>query len=67
LFTGQYIIDPDPAPTGYIKYRNFEGSGEITFTKFSDGIASGTFWFDAITEDGSDTVRIREGRFDYDM
>jgi hypothetical protein len=34
---------------------------------FECGIASGTFWFDAITEDGSDTVRIREGRFDYDM
>jgi hypothetical protein len=50
-----------------IYYGTFVSSGQITFTKFSDGIASGTFWFDAITEDGSDTVRIREGRFDYDM
>jgi hypothetical protein len=40
-------------------------SGEIKFTKFDDinGIVSGTFWFDAINEDG-EVVEIREGRFD---
>ncbi len=39
--------------------------GEITFTKFDDerGIVSGTFWFDAINEEG-EVVEIREGRFD---
>ncbi|MBI6118789.1 DUF6252 family protein [Salegentibacter maritimus] len=40
-------------------------SGEITFTNFDDlnGIVSGTFWFDAVSED-REVVEIREGRFD---
>jgi hypothetical protein len=40
-------------------------TGEIKFTKFDDinGIVSGTFWFDAINEEG-EVVEIREGRFD---
>ncbi|CAN5220698.1 hypothetical protein BH23BAC2_BH23BAC2_12240 [soil metagenome] len=44
---------------------NSEFSGEIKFTKFDDinGIVSGTFWFDAINEEG-EVVEIREGRFD---
>jgi hypothetical protein len=39
--------------------------GEIKFTKFDDinGIVSGTFWFDAINEEG-EVAEIREGRFD---
>ena len=40
-------------------------TGEILFTNFDDlnGIVSGTFWFDALSEDG-EVVEIREGRFD---
>jgi len=39
--------------------------GEIKFSKFDEinGIASGTFWFDAISVEG-EIVEIREGRFD---
>jgi hypothetical protein len=39
--------------------------GEITFTRFDkfNQIASGTFWFDAINDDGK-IVQVRAGRFD---
>ncbi len=48
--------------------RNFTSelhTGEITFIKFDNinGIVSGTFWFDAVNEDG-EVTEIREGRFD---
>lgn len=41
-------------------------SGELTITRIdlSNSIISGTFWFDAVNEDG-EIVEIREGRFDY--
>ncbi len=35
----------------------------ITKLDFENHIVSGTFWFDAINEDGK-LVEIREGRFD---
>lgn len=40
-------------------------TGEMTITKldFENNIVSGTFWFDAINDNG-DIVEIREGRFD---
>jgi len=39
--------------------------GEFTITKLDtvNYIISGTFWFDAVSEDG-EVVEIREGRFD---
>lgn len=42
-----------------------EVMGEMTITKldFEDNIVSGTFWFDAVNNEG-DMVEIREGRFD---
>ena len=42
-----------------------EVTGEMTITKldFENHIVSGTFWFDAVNEDG-EVVEIREGRFD---
>jgi hypothetical protein len=41
-------------------------TGELTITRLdlSNSIISGTFWFDAINEQG-DIVEIRDGRFDY--
>lgn len=47
-------------------YTNADITGELTITRIdlSNSIISGTFWFDAINEDG-DVVEIREGRFDY--
>ncbi|MGB4776356.1 MAG: DUF6252 family protein, partial [Daejeonella sp.] len=40
-------------------------TGELTITKFDEinGIASGTFWFDAENEQ-REKVQVREGRFD---
>jgi hypothetical protein len=40
-------------------------TGELTITRFdnADQIVSGTFWFDAINNDGK-VVQVREGRFD---
>ena len=39
--------------------------GEMTITKldFENNIVSGTFWFDAINDEG-EIVEVREGRFD---
>lgn len=39
--------------------------GELKITKFNptNSIISGTFWFDAVNEEG-EIVEIREGRFD---
>ena len=56
---GEYTI-------GVARFRtNKEFTGEIKFLKFDDvnGIVSGTFWFDAVNEEG-EVVEIREGRFD---
>ena len=46
-------------------YTTSEATGEMTITKldFENNIVSGTFWFDAINDDG-EIVEIREGRFD---
>lgn len=42
-------------------------TGELTITRLdlSNSIISGTFWFDAINEEG-EIVEIRDGRFDYE-
>lgn len=42
-------------------------TGELTITRVdtSNSIISGTFWFDAINEQG-EIVEIRDGRFDYE-
>jgi hypothetical protein len=42
---------------------NNKYSGEVEFTKYENGIVSGTFWFDAVNDTG-EVVEIREGRFD---
>jgi hypothetical protein len=60
-FNANYILNG-----GLFIYKTSEiHKGEINFSKFDDvnGIASGTFWFDAISEEG-EVVEIREGRFD---
>jgi hypothetical protein len=64
-----YIYGPERQDTviPFVHFGSFNQSGEIHFTKMSDGIISGTFWFDAVTEDGLDTVRIRDGRFDVEL
>lgn len=45
---------------------NMNNVGELTITRIdtSNSIISGTFWFDAINQEG-EVVEIREGRFDY--
>lgn len=50
---------------GKVFQTDSNNSGEIIFTKTDlvSGIVSGTFWFDAVNEDG-EIVQIREGRFD---
>ena len=47
-------------------YTNSNNTGElkINYLDLSNSIISGTFWFDAINEEG-EIVEIREGRFDY--
>jgi len=40
--------------------------GEMLITKFEKHIVSGTFWFDAVSEDGS-KIEVREGRFDISL
>ena len=53
-------------PSGFEKYTTTsEVTGEMRITKldFENHIVSGTFWFDAVNEDG-EVVEIREGRFD---
>ena len=69
-----YSNSEDGRGSGYLNYTasNFEEysttseiTGEMTITKldFENHIVSGTFWFDAVNEDG-EVVEIREGRFD---
>lgn len=50
---------------GSLYGTNEELNGEIMFTNIDEekGIVSGSFWFDAVNEEG-EMVRIREGRFD---
>ncbi|SHF55583.1 hypothetical protein SAMN05444483_101578 [Salegentibacter echinorum] len=73
IIQGQtYILGSNQFQTNKAQY-NFIDSyetnqihvGEIGFIKFDDvnGIVSGTFWFDAVNENG-EVVEIREGRFD---
>ncbi|NGZ89033.1 DUF6252 family protein [Psychroflexus maritimus] len=49
----------------YNFYTNTNNTGELTITRLdlSSSIISGTFWFDAVNEEG-EIVEIREGRFD---
>ena len=51
--------------TGSDYFTNSIQKGELTITYLdkNNQIISGTFWFDAINNDG-DIVEIREGRFD---
>ncbi len=70
---GKYILKTDEENSNvaeyennFVSYKTDEiNSGEIKFINFDDinGIVSGTFWFDAINEEG-EVVEIREGRFD---
>ncbi|MBI6118790.1 DUF6252 family protein [Salegentibacter maritimus] len=56
---GEYV-----SAAGRYQTNNIQ-NGEIEFIKFDEenGIVSGTFWFDALSEDG-EVAEIREGRFD---
>jgi hypothetical protein len=48
----------------YLTNSSFTGELAITRVDTSNSIISGTFWFDAINEQG-EIVEIRDGRFDY--
>jgi hypothetical protein len=74
IIQGQtYILGSNLFPKDFAQYNfnidsyetNQTFTGEISFSKFDDinGIVSGTFWFDAINEEG-EVAEIREGRFD---
>lgn len=68
-----FIIKNDEVGNVYGRYitggstfnTTAEMAGELEITKFDEnnGIVSGTFWFDAVNEEG-EVVEIREGRFD---
>ena len=76
ILDAQRFIDTIGRGGGY-SHRNFNekiedlfyttpgNTGEMTIKKldFENNIVSGTFWFDAINDDG-EIVEIREGRFD---
>jgi hypothetical protein len=49
----------------YVTNSIVKGTLTITRVDTSNSIISGTFWFDAINEQG-EIVEIREGRFDYE-
>lgn len=58
---GEYSINGDE-----IQYNTIQNNtGELTITHLDEQnrIVSGTFWFDAVNEDG-EVVEVREGRFD---
>lgn len=72
-----FFVNNEPGRGGGYSYINYDAgiedyysttpevTGEMTITKldFENNNVSGTFWFDAINEDG-EIVEIREGRFD---
>ncbi len=61
---GYEIYTLEPFSETYHSTTN-EITGEMTITKldFENNIVSGTFWFDAINDEG-EIVEVREGRFD---
>ena len=58
---GMYWLDIEK-----ISYTNTIKTGELKITRIDlqNSIISGTFWFDAVNEEG-EIVEIREGRFDW--
>lgn len=49
--------------TSYYTQNGYTGELTITHLDETNRIVSGTFWFDAVNEDG-EVVEVREGRFD---
>ncbi|MFN4764550.1 hypothetical protein ACKGJN_15580 [Gillisia sp. Q332] len=62
-FSGVYIIGGAGSGIGYLTTQQESGEFEIIKLDESKNIISGTFWFDAINNDG-EIVQVREGRFD---
>jgi hypothetical protein len=62
---GEYGFSPSvlEGTIGYITAINITGELTITHLDETNQIISGTFWFDAINNEG-EIVEIREGRFD---
>jgi hypothetical protein len=60
-----YLFRPSLFDNGSQYVTNNDIIGKLKITKFdpSNSIISGTFWFDAVNEEG-EIVEIREGRFD---
>ncbi len=58
-----YYTSEPYTETQYLTTPEVTGEMSITKLDFENHIVSGTFWFDAINEDGK-LVEIREGRFD---
>lgn len=63
--SGRYFIS-NSSNTTYTEYLTTSSIiGELKMTKFDEinRIVSGTFWFDAVNNNG-EQVQVREGRFD---
>lgn len=61
---GEYIIVYNSIKeTRFSTNEITTGELKITYHNFEKAILSGTFWFDAVNQDG-EIVKIREGRFD---
>jgi hypothetical protein len=50
-----------------VEYYSVFDSGEITVTSYQNGTISGSFYFDAKTSSGDETVSITEGFFTVDL
>ena len=64
-FSYYSIASKDCSQLGYKEYQILTGGNvQITRLDIGQGIVSGTFEFDAVSETCQDTVRITDGRFD---
>ncbi|QTY27811.1 DUF6252 family protein [Flavobacterium sp. CS20] len=62
-YGGNYSILSNETDSFYFTNTDFTGELIITHLDEQNRIVSGTFWFDAVNEDG-EVVEVREGRFD---
>lgn len=62
---GVYSFSPSVLEGNIVYFTTSDITGELTITKLDESkqIISGTFWFDAVNNDG-EIIEIREGRFD---
>ena len=62
-YRGNYSIFSNEGQSFYYTENDFTGELTITHLDETNRIVAGTFWFDAVNDDG-EVVEVREGRFD---